>query len=234
MQPHRIVDHADWLAARKALLAQEKAFTRSRDALSAARRDLPWEKVDKTYQFETPEGRKSLADLFAGKNQLIVYHFMYGEDWDAGCPSCSLLAEGFDGIVTHLAQRDVAFVAASRAPLDKLLAYRSRLGWNFPWVSSRGSDFNRDFGVAFSDDELEGKVTYNYASREFPMTEAPGLSVFARDDAGAVYHTYSTYARGLDPLMGVYQFLDLVPKGRDEQDLPWSMEWVQRHDEYGS
>jgi predicted dithiol-disulfide oxidoreductase (DUF899 family) len=232
MQPHPVVDRAQWLEARQALLAEEKAFTRSRDALAAARQALPWVKVEKDYRFDTESGPKPLGELFAGRNQLVVYHFMFGEGWEAGCPSCSLIAEGFDGIVTHLAQRDVAFVAASRAPLATLLAYRARLGWHFPWVSSGGSDFNRDFAVGFTPQEIEGEVTYNYAQRKFPVTEAPGLSVFARNDGGAVFHTYSTYARGLDPLMGVYQYLDLVPKGRDEAALPWTMAWVRRHDEY--
>jgi predicted dithiol-disulfide oxidoreductase (DUF899 family) len=232
MQPHPVVDRAQWLEARQVLLAEEKAFTRSRDALAAARQALPWVKVEKDYRFDSESGPKSLGELFAGKSQLLVYHFMFGEGWEAGCPSCSLIAEGFDGIVTHLAQRDVAFVAASRAPLATLLAYRARLGWHFPWVSSGGSDLNRDFAVGFTAEEIEGEVTYNYAQRKFPVTEAPGLSVFARDDGGAVFHTYSTYARGLDPLMGVYQYLDLVPKGRDEAALPWAMAWVRRHDEY--
>jgi len=234
MRSQAIVDRADWLEARKALLEQEKELTRARDALAAARRQLPWVRVEKDYRFDTPEGTKGLADLFAGKRQLIVYHFMFGADWAAGCPSCSLIAEGFDGALPHLGQRDVAFVAASRAPLAKLLAYRDRLGWRFPWVSAGDSDFSRDFAVGFSPEEVEGEVTYNYAPRKFPVTEAPGLSVFARDDAGAVYHSYSTYARGLDPLMGVYQFLDLVPKGRDEEALPYTMSWVRRHDEYGA
>ena len=233
MQADKVVDHTSWVEARKALLAREKAFSQARDELSAARRDLPWERVDKDYAFDTVDGRKSLADLFDGRSQLIVYHFMFGPDWEAGCPSCSLLAESFDGAAVHLRQRDVSFVVASRAPLAKLLAFRERMGWHFDWVSSHGSDFNADFDVTFAPDAMEkGEVYYNYRRTQFPAEEAPGLSVFCRGDDGAIFHTYSTYARGLDPMISTYQFLDLVPKGRDEDDLPYTMAWVRRHDEY--
>lgn len=230
---HRIVSKDEWLAARKALLAKEKEFTRARDQLSNARRALPWTKVGKNYVFETSEGRRSLADLFAGKNQLIVYHFMLGPGWIQGCPSCSFLADHFDGAAIHLAQRDVSLVVVSRAPLKEIEAYRKRMGWKFKWVSSYGTDFNHDFHVSFSPEEkARGKVEYNYAMTEFPSEEAPGLSVFIRDEAGEVLHTYSSYARGLDILVGAYNFLDMAPKGRDEDGLPWSMAWVRRHDEY--
>jgi len=221
-----------WLAARLALLDQEKALTRQRDAVARARRELPRVRTDKNYVFHSEKGDETLRDLFAGRSQLIVYHFMFGPDWEAGCPSCSFLVEGFDGVTTHLQQRDVTLLAASRAPLDKLLAFRDRMGWRFKWVSSGGSDFNRDFHVSFTEAEIEGTVDYNYAMGKFPSTEAPGLSVFARDPDGSVYHTYSCYARGLDSLIGTYQFLDLVPKGRDEDGLSFTMEWVRHHDRY--
>jgi predicted dithiol-disulfide oxidoreductase (DUF899 family) len=233
MTDHRIVSESEWLEARKALLVREKAFQRERDALSRERRDLPWVAVNKDYRFETEAGMKSLDDLFGDRNQLVIYHFMYGPDWEAGCKSCSLMAESFDRNVVHLAARDVALVAVSRAPLEKLLAFRKRMGWQFEWVSSLGSDFNYDFHVSFTPEMREkGDVVYNYASSSFPSEEAPGLSVFYRDEDGSVYHTYSTYGRGLDPMMAVYQFLDLVPKGRDEDSLGYGMEWVRLRDEY--
>jgi len=230
---HRIVSRDEWLAARKALLAKEKEFTKARDRLSGERRELPWTKVDKNYVFDTSEGRRSLADLFAGKSQLIVYHFMLGPGWIQGCPSCSFLADHFDGAAIHLAQRDVSFVVVSRAPLPEIEAYKKRMGWKFRWVSSNASDFNRDFHVSFSPDEKSrGKVDYNYSLTEFPSEEAPGLSAFIKAETGDVLHTYSSYARGLDILVGAYNFLDMAPKGRDEDALPWSMAWVRRHDEY--
>jgi predicted dithiol-disulfide oxidoreductase (DUF899 family) len=233
MTGHAIVSRAEWTEARKALLAEEKAFTRQREALAAKRRALPWVRIDEDYDFDGADGKRTLAELFDGRSQLVVYHFMFGPDWQAGCPSCSFLADDFDGAVVHLAQRDVTMVAASRAPYEKLDAYRRRMGWRFEWVSSHGSDFNRDFHVSFSDAELAaGPVYYNYAVQPFPATEAPGLSVFFRDADGTIYHTYSCYARGLDTLIGTYQYLDLVPKGRDEQHLPFTMAWVRRHDEY--
>jgi predicted dithiol-disulfide oxidoreductase (DUF899 family) len=233
MTDHRIVSEAEWLEARKALLVREKAFMRERDELSRQRRDLPWVAVSKDYRFETEAGTKSLAALFGNKSQLVIYHFMYGPDWEAGCKSCSLMAESFDRNAVHLAARDVTFVSASRAPLGKLLAFRKRMGWQFDWVSSQGSDFNYDYHVSFTPEEREkGEIVYNYASSSFPSDEAPGLSVFYKDQDGRVYHTYSTYGRGLDPMLAVYQYLDLVPKGRDEDSLSYGMEWVRLRDEY--
>jgi predicted dithiol-disulfide oxidoreductase (DUF899 family) len=232
MQPHKIVSPNEWLAARKGLLAKEKEFTRARDSLSAERRALPWVKVDKNYAFDTPGGKKTLADLFGGKSQLIVYHFMLGPEWEEGCPSCSYLADHFDGATTHLANRDVAFVVVSRAPLSKVEAFKKRMGWCFTWVSSFGSDFNFDYHVSFPEDTVGGKVEYNYEKQETGSDEMPGASVFYKDASGAVFHTYSAYARGLDILVGAYNFLDLTPKGRDEDKLPWTMAWVRHHDRY--
>lgn len=229
---HTIVSPSDWLTARKALLAKEKEFTKARDALSAARRELPWVKVEKDYVFEGPAGQESLADLFAGKSQLMIYHFMLGPDWVQGCPSCSFLADHFDGANVHLAQRDVSLVVVSRAPLAEIEAYKKRMGWKFKWVSSHGSDFNQDFGVSFDKDDVDAKtMAYNFGTEAVNSTELPGLSTFIKDD-GAVFHTYSTYARGLDIIVGAYNMLDLAPKGRDENALPWTMAWVRRHDEY--
>ena len=229
---HAIVSQDEWLAARKALLAKEKEFSKARDQLSAARRALPWVKVEKNYVFDGPAGKETLADLFGGKSQLLVYHFMLGPGWVQGCPSCSFLADHFDGAVAHLAQRDVTLVVVSRAPLVEIDAYKKRMGWRFKWVSSYGTDFNRDYHVSFSKDEVAGEVEYNYAMGKFPSEEAPGISAFIKDDAGGVFHTYSSYARGLDILLGTYNFLDMAPKGRDEDSLPWTMAWVRRHDEY--
>lgn len=230
---HKIVSNKEWLAARKGFLAKEKEFTKARDELSRQRRELPWVKVDKSYVFDGPSGKESLSDLFAGRGQLIVYHFMFGPDWNEGCPSCSFWADNYNGVAVHLAHRDVSLVAISRAPLEKLEAYRKRMGWSFKWVSSASNDFNRDYHVSFTPEE-QGTAVYNYAAGGFGSSEAPGASVFAKDDAGGVFHTYSCYARGLDALNGAYQLLDLVPKGRDEQGLPYPMAWVRRHDKYGS
>ena len=230
---HTVVSQDEWLAARKTLLAREKEFTKARDALSAARRDLPWVKLDKNYVFDTPNGKRSLAELFDGRSQLIVYHFMLGPGWVQGCPSCSYLADHFDGANIHLAQRDVTFTAISRAPLAEIEAYQHRMGWRFPWASSFANDFNRDFGVSFDKAEVEAKaMTYNYGTGSAKHTELPGVSAFYRNEAGEVFHTYSAYARGLDILVGAYNFLDMAPKGRDEDALPWGMAWVKRHDEY--
>ena len=233
-EPHKVVSHDEWMAARKSYLVEEKAFSRARDALSRKRRELPWEKVDKKYAFDTPHGKKSLADLFAGKSQLIVYHFMLGPGWEAGCPSCSLLADHFDGAVIHLAQRDVSFVVASRAPLPQIEAFQRRMAWSFQWVSSYGSDFNYDYQASMTPQEkASGRVFYNYETIEnFPSEERPGASVFYKNPAGEIFHTYSTYGRGLDILIGAYNFLDLAPKGRDEEGLAWSMAWVRHHDRY--
>jgi predicted dithiol-disulfide oxidoreductase (DUF899 family) len=231
MEKHRIVPHAEWVAARKALLAEEKEFNRLRDRLSEKRRNLPWERVEKDYVFDGPSGKARLAQLFAGKSQLLVYHFMFDPDWEAGCKSCSFWADNFSNIPVHLKHRDVSLVAISRAPLDKIEAFRKRMGWSFPWYSSHGSDFNFDYHVSFRpEDRAQGEVEYNYRPIKTTMSELPGISVFFRDEDGAVYHTYSTYARGLDMLNGAYHMLDLVPKGRDEEGR--GQFWVRLHDRY--
>lgn len=233
MPQNRAVSHDEWLAARTKLLVTEKEFTRQRDELSRARRELPWERVDKQYTFDTSAGRKPFADLFDGRSQLIVYHFMYGPDWSEGCKSCSFWADNFDGGIVHLNHRDVTMIAISRAPLETLQAYRKRMGWHFEWVSSLGNDFNRDFGVTFTPEELaKGEMVYNYRVGKFPSGEAPGISVFYRSGDGEIFHTYSCYSRGLDMLNGAYHYLDLVPKGRDEAGLPYSMAWLRHHDKY--
>ncbi len=233
MAKQEIVSPDEWLAARQRLLEREKAFTRERDALSRARRELPCVLLDKRYEFQTADGVKTLAELFGDKSQLVVYHFMYGPDWDEGCPSCSFWADNLDGIDVHLAHRDTAFVAVSSAPLPTLQAYARRMGWRFEWVSSAGSDFNRDFHVSFTQAEVDaGNAWYNYRADGFPSTEAPGVSVFLKLDDGRIAHTYSTYGRGLDMLNGAYHLLDLTPRGRDEGDLPYTMAWLRRRDQY--
>ena len=234
MSAHPIVSQDEWLAARKALLAREKEFTRARDALSEARRRLPWRKVEKDYRFRTAEGERSLAELFEGHSQLLVYHFMFAPDWDGPCKSCSFWADSFNGIEPHLAARDVSFAAISRAPLDKLKKTAQRLGWGFRWVSSGGSDFNYDFGVSFTPEEIaSGRVTYNYNSAHKAYgSDMPGVSVFYKDAGGTIFHTYSCFSRGIDMLNGAYNFLDLAPKGRDEAGLPYAMAWVRLNDEY--
>jgi predicted dithiol-disulfide oxidoreductase (DUF899 family) len=233
MEAHKVVSHEQWIAARKAYLAEEKAFTRARDALSKKRRELPWEKVEKNYVFDGPRGKESLSDLFGGKSQLIVYHFMLGPDWEAGCPSCSYLADHFDGAVIHLTQRDVSFVVVSRAPLSQIETFKARMGWKFKWVSSFGSESNHDYQVSASTEEkASGEVLYNYEVTAFPSEERPGASVFYKNADGEVFHTYSTYGRGLDMLIGTYHFLDMAPKGRDEDTLAFSMAWVRHHDRY--
>jgi predicted dithiol-disulfide oxidoreductase (DUF899 family) len=233
MMQHTIASREEWLAARKDLLAKEKAFTRQRDALSAERRELPWVRVEEDYVFDAAGGKKTLGELFDGKSQLMVYHFMFGPGWEEGCPSCSYMADHFDGMRVHLAHRDVMLLAISRAPLPQIEAFKKRMGWRFPWVSSYGSGFNRDFHVSFTKDELaKGVVYYNYSETEFPSEEAPGLSVFYKDAAGGIFHTYSGYARGLDILVGAYNFLDMAPKGRDEDSLKFTMAWVRHHDKY--
>ncbi len=227
-----VVAEAEWLIARKDLLAREKEFTRSRDELSRRRRDLPWVKVDKEYVFEGPSGKESLADLFDGRSQLIVYHFMFGPGWEEGCKSCSYLADHFDGANWHLPHRDVTFAVISRAPRSEFEPYQKRMGWRFKWLSSHGNDFNFDYHVSFTEEEeAKGEVYYNYETGEFMSDELPGLSVFYKDENEDVFHTYSTYARGLDILVGTYNLLDLVPKGRDENSDA-TMDWVRRHDDY--
>ena len=233
IQGHEVVSPNEWIASRKELLRKEKEFTRLRDELSRQRRELPWEKVEKQYVFDGPSGKETLAGLFDGRSQLIVYHFMFGPGWEAGCPSCSYLADHFDGSLVHLANRDVTLVAVSRAPLAQIEAFKKRMGWRFKWVSSYENDFNRDYHVSFSKEETSvGEVSYNYDQVEFRSEEAPGASVYHKSAAGDVFHTYSTYARGLDILVGAYNFLDLAPKGRDEDGLASTMSWVRHHDRY--
>jgi predicted dithiol-disulfide oxidoreductase (DUF899 family) len=226
------VSRDEWLHARTALLAREKALTRLRDEVSRERRALPWVRIEKDYVFDAPRGPMSLADLFDGRSQLLVYHFMFDPSWTDGCKSCSFWADNYNGVVVHLAHRDVTMVTVSRAPLPTLEAFKARMGWTFPWVSSHGSDFNHDFHVTFTDDERRGDVDYNYQRQSFGSPEAPGASVFARDADGAVYHTYSCYSRGLDAMNGAYQWLDLTPKGRDEEGLRSTMAWLRHHDRY--
>ncbi len=233
MQQNKILSHEQWVEARKRLLEKEKEFTRARDVLSRERRELPWEQVTESYAFDGPDGKESLADLFDGRSQLIVYHFMYGPDWDAGCKSCSFIADHFEPAIIHLNQRDVSMVAVSRAPLATLEALKKRMGWSFKWVSSLGNEFNRDYHVSFTEEEIDkGDSYYNYKKQKYPSTEAPGASVFFKDEGGTVFHTYSVYERGLDMFITAYHYLDLVPKGRDEDNLPYTMEWLRLHDEY--
>jgi predicted dithiol-disulfide oxidoreductase (DUF899 family) len=233
MTDHPIVSHEAWVAARRALLEEEKAFTRARDALAAKRRALPWEEVTRPYTFTTPDGPRSLAELFNGRRQLFVYHFMLGPGWAEGCKSCSFLADHFDGMLPHLVQRDVAFIAVSRAPLAEIAAFKQRMGWRFPWASVHDSDFNYDFDASSRPEDLAaGRCTYNYEPRDGTMTELPAASVFYRETDGRIFHTYSCYARGLDGLIGAYNFIDLLPKGRDEDSLPFGMAWVRLHDRY--
>lgn len=232
MKTYKVVSRDEWLARRNELLREEKELTRLRDQLSAKRREHPWLKVEKEYLFDSTEGKQSLADLFDGRQQLLVYHFMFAPEWSQGCKSCSLLADHYDPAIIHLSHRDVSMATVSRAPLTKLQAFRKRMGWNFKWVSSGGNDFNRDFGVYFTEEERNsGLAVYNYVSEPYPISDLPGLSVFYQDEAGNIFHTYSTYARGLDIFIGAYNFLDLVPKGRDEEDFP-GMSWVRHHDRY--
>ncbi len=233
MSDHPIVSHEDWLKARLDLLAAEKEFTRQRDALTRRRMAMPWERVEKDYRFEGPDGATALTDLFDGRSQLIVYHFMFAPDWKEGCKSCSFWADNFNGIAVHLGHRDAAFAVISRAPFAKLDAYKKRMGWSFPWVSSQGSDFNFDYHVSFTPEEMaKGKADLNYKVQPIEVSDYPGISVFAKNEKGEVFHTYSCYLRGIDMVNGAYQFLDLVPKGRDEDSLDFSMAWVRRHDQY--
>lgn len=232
MTRHRIATAGEWQAARLELLAREKAFTRERDALSAARRELPWLRVENDYRFATVDGEKSLDDLFAGCSQLLVYHFMFGPEWDEGCPSCSFWADGYDGLHAHLAARDITLVTIARAPLEKLQAYRRRMGWRFDFVSSHGSDFNIDFGVSFTEAQrASGEANYNFGTSVFSHDEAPGTSCFTRDEDG-IYLTYATFSRGLDMLNAAYHLMDLTAKGRDEDAFDYPMAWLRRHDRY--
>ncbi len=230
---HPVVSHEAWLAARKALLVKEKEFTRLRDELSRERRALPWEQVEKPYLFDGPSGKETLADLFEGRSQLVVYHFMFAPDWEDGCPGCSFWADSFNGLGVHLRQRDVSFIAISRAPLAKIDTFKRRMGWSFKWVSSGGNDFNYDYQVSFTPETLDaGTAVYNYAKTDMKSSDLPGVSVFYRDESGNVYHTYSAYARGIDAVNAAYQYLDLVPKGRDEDELPSPNAWWRHHDRY--
>lgn len=229
---NQVLSHEEWLKARLELLAAEKEFTRQRDALTRRRMAMPWERVEKSYRFEGPNGALSLTDLFDGRSQLIIYHFMLAPDWDEGCKSCSFWADSFNGIPIHLNHRDVTLTAVSRAPFAKIEAYKKRMGWSFPWVSSHDSDFNYDLHVSFTEEQFAaGKVDYNYGLVE-GEEELPGVSVFYKNERGELFHTYSCYSRGIDMVNGAYQFLDLVPKGRDEDGLDFSMAWVRRHDQY--
>jgi predicted dithiol-disulfide oxidoreductase (DUF899 family) len=233
MNKPRVVSHSEWLAARTELLAKEKAFTRLRDELSEQRRDLPWTLVERDYVFDTAEGKCNLAELFEGSDQLIIYHFMFGPDWSEGCPSCSFWADTYDNSVVHLQHRNIQLAAVSRAPWQQLEEYKKRMGWQFNWVSSARSSFNYDFNVSFSKEEIEmSDVVYNYRQGAFSAEEAPGVSVFYKDDQGNIFHTYSSYSRGLDILNGAYHMMDLTPNGRNERALPFPMAWVRRRDQY--
>lgn len=229
----KVVSREEWLEARKALLAKERALSRQRDELARHRRELPSVRIEKGYVFEGPDGRASLADLFGARSQLIVYHFMFGPGWAQGCPSCSYLSDHVDGALPHLAARDVSFVAVSRAPLAQIQAFQQRMGWRFRWVSSHGNDFNYDFHVSSTAEErARGRMAYNYGEMEFSGEELPGASAFYKDTQGSVFHTYSSYARGLDLMIGAYNWLDIAPKGRDEDGLKHTMSWVRHHDKY--
>ncbi len=229
---HPVVSRDRWIAERKALLARERELTHLRDQIALKRRALPWVRIDRNYVFDTPESPRTLADLFEGRRQLVVQHFMLGPEWEQGCPSCSFMADHTDGMTLHLAHRDTTFVAVSRAPLAQIQRFRQRMGWQFKWVSSSANDFNYDFGVSFTPEEkARNEITYNYAKQPFECEELPGVSVFYKDDAGDVFHTYSTYGRGVEVMMGTYNLLDLTPKGRDE-DPGQGMGWVRHHDRY--
>lgn len=228
----KVVSQEEWIKARLALLAKEKQLTRQRDAVAEERQKLPWVRVEKKYAFDTASGKKSMADLFGGKTQLAVYHFMFGADWEQGCPSCSLIADHLDNLGTHLAQRDVRLTMVSQAPLAKIEDFKKRMGWKFAWASSAGSDFNLDFGVSVAKADAGKEHMYNYALTKFPSEERPGMSIFYKNANGEVFHTYSMYGRGLEDLMSVYAILDRVPKGRDEAALVQGMAWVRHHDRY--
>jgi predicted dithiol-disulfide oxidoreductase (DUF899 family) len=231
LENHKVVSHREWIEARKELLKKEKEFTGLRDQLSQWRRDLPWERVEKSYVFEGPKGKENLFDLFDGRSQLVIYHFMFDPDWDDGCPHCSHWADNFDRIIVHLNQRDVTMIAVSRAPYSKLVVYEKRMGWSFKWVSSFNSDFNFDYQASFTPSQLaEKRAFYNFTEQDPGFSEREGVSIFYKDRKGDIFHTYSTYARGIDMMNVDYQYLDLVPKGRDENGKgPF---WVRRHDEY--
>ena len=230
---HPIVSRDQWMAERQALLAHEKALTQHQDRIAAERRALPWTRPAQDYVFDTQAGPRRLSELFQGRRQLLVQHFMFGPGWEQGCKSCSFMADHLDGMRPHLAQRDITVLAVSRAPLAQIEAFKRRMGWQFDWVSSHGSDFNRDFHVSFTpEDRVDGEVFYNFHRTAFPQEEAPGISVFCKDEAGEVFHTYSTFGRGVEVMMGTYGLIDLTPRGRDEGALAYTMEWVRHHDRY--
>lgn len=232
---HRIVSRDQWVAERKTLLVREKELTCLRDQIARERRALPWVRVDKDYVFDTPDGRRTLAELFEGRRQLLVQHFMFAPGWDQGCPSCSFMADHNDGMNVHLAHRDVTLVAVSRATLPEIERFRRRMGWQFKWASSHASDFNYDFCVSFTPEQVaKGTIHYNYGTWPHAYEEWPGVSAFYKDDAGVVFHTYSTYGRGVEVMMHTYNMLDLMPKGRDERDVQYKMEWLRHHDRYES
>jgi len=234
MIDRKVVPHEEWVAARKELLKKEKDFSRMRDELTRLRQGLPWEKVEKEYVFDEPGGKVSLSDLFEGRSQLIIYHFMFDPQWDEGCKSCSFIADHYNPSIIHLKHRDVTLLTVSRAPLSKLEAFKKRMGWTFKWVSSLGNDFNWDYHVSFTPEQMKkGEMEYNYrAGKEFPVSEAPGVSVFYKDENGPVFHTYSSFARGLENFIGAYNWLDIVPKGRDEAGSSYGMQWLRHHDRY--
>lgn len=230
---HRVVSRDEWLAERKALLAREKELTRLNDRIAAERRALPWVRVDKHYLFDTPDGRRTLADLFDGRRQLIVQHFMFAPGWEQGCPSCSFMADHNDGMTAHLEHRDTTLAVVSRAPIADIERFRQRMGWKFRWASSHGSDFNYDFGVSFTPEQVAGgRLQYNYGEWPYSHEEWPGISVFFKNGAQEIFHTYSRYGRGVEVMMGTYSLLDLTPKGRDERSVEYKMEWVRHHDRY--
>lgn len=232
---HSVVSPELWLDQRLALLAREKELTRLHDQVARERRALSWKRVTKDYVFDTVRGRQTLSELFGEHHQLLVQHFMFGPGWEQGCPSCSYMADHIDGMNVHLGQRDITLVTISRAPLSDIERFRQRMGWRFNWASSQHSDFNYDFDVSFTPQEqATGEVYYNYEKQPFPHDEAPGISVFYKDDTGAIFHTYSTYGRGVEVMMGAYSLMDLTPKGRDENDGPYKMDWVRHHDRYES
>lgn len=233
MQAHKVVSRQEWIEARKSHMAREKELTRAREALSEERRNLPWVEVEKNHVFEGANGKVTLADLFKGRPQLVVQHVMFKPEWDAACKSCSFWVDGFERMVPHLAARDTTMVAVSRAPMAKLEAFKKRMGWTFEWVSSGDNDFNHDYGVTFTREEIDrGDKTYNFGTTPFYGDELPGISVFYRDEAGTIFHTYSTYARGLDMMNAAYHYLDLTPLGRHEDGLPYPMDWVRLRDQY--
>jgi predicted dithiol-disulfide oxidoreductase (DUF899 family) len=233
MKHNRIVSQQEWLEARRQHLQKEKEFTRLRDQLSAERRQLPWVKVEQPYVFDGPRGRQPLADLFEGRSQLMTYHFMFGPGWKEGCPSCSFLADHIDGALIHLRHRDVKLMAVSRAPYSQIAPFKQRMGWQFDWVSSHGSDFNYDYQASHTPEAISNNTAfYNYGALEFPVEETHGISVFHKDESGQIFHTYSSYGRGCDMLVGTYNYLDLAPRGRDEDALEFTMAWVRHHDRY--